>query len=80
MRTTITLPDALLRRAKARAAEAGRTLNAVIEDAVRAALLPRPPARSATRVSLPTFRGRGLRPGVQLDDTAALLDIMEGRG
>lgn len=27
---------------------------------------------------LPTFRGRGTRPGVNLDDSAALLERMEG--
>lgn len=34
-------------------------------------------APSATREPLPTFRGHGLRPGVDLDDAAALLDLME---
>lgn len=29
------------------------------------------------RVTLPTFAGKGLRPGVDLDDSAALLDLME---
>lgn len=27
---------------------------------------------------LPTFAGNGLRPGVDLDDSANLLDLMEG--
>ena len=27
---------------------------------------------------LPTFAGRGLQPGVDLDDSASLLDLMEG--
>ena len=27
---------------------------------------------------LPTFTGRGLQPGVDLDDSAALLELMEG--
>ena len=43
-------------------------------DAVRASLVSRPtPGRVA---ELPTYRGRGLQPGVDLDDSAALLDIM----
>lgn len=79
MRTTIRLPDPLLRDAKARAAATGRTLNALIEDAVRAALARRGPARpQSPAVSLPTFRGNGLQPGVDLDDSAALLDLMDG--
>lgn len=30
-----------------------------------------------TRQPLPTFGGQGLQPGVDLDDTAALLDVMD---
>ena len=79
MRTTIRLDDALLRRAKAQAAASGRSLNDFISDAVRAALAPRGAKPSVAGVDLPTFRGRGLQAGVDLDDTAALLDLMEGR-
>lgn len=78
MRTTIRLDDVLLRRAKAAAAASGRSLNALIEDAVRAALAPRPASR-VSEGALPTYRGRGLQPGVDLDDTAALLALMENR-
>jgi plasmid stability protein len=77
MRTTIRLDDALLRRAKARAAASGRSLNDFIADAVRAALAPRPATRRGA--DLPTFSGRGLQPGVDLDDSSALLDLMEGQ-
>jgi hypothetical protein len=31
-------------------------------------------------VRLPTFDGDGLQPGVDLDDSAALLDLMERGG
>lgn len=31
------------------------------------------------RVPLPTFAGQGLQPGVDLTDTASLLDLMEAR-
>lgn len=77
MRTTIRLDDALLRRAKAQAAASGRSLNDFIADAVRAALAPR--ASRAGVVELPTFRGHGLQPGVDLDDSAALLDVKESQ-
>jgi hypothetical protein len=33
--------------------------------------------RGATRVPLPTFPGQGLQPGVDLDDTAGLFDLMD---
>ena len=80
MRTTIRLDDALLADAKVLAARTGRTLTSVIEDALRESLA-RGKARERTRVELPVFRpaGRGgLQPGVDLSDSAALLDLMEG--
>lgn len=78
MRTTIRLDEPLLREAKREASRSGMTLNALIEEALRERL-----ARSASateprsRVRLRTFRGRGLAPGVDLDDSAALLDLMD---
>ena len=78
MRTTIRIDDQLLAAAKARAAASGRTLNAVVEDALREALAGRARDRGPRRVDLPTFRGSRLLPGVDLDDSAALLDQMEG--
>ncbi len=76
MRTTIRLDDELLTRAKRAALERGTTLTAVIEDALRRALTPGAPAPRED-VALPTFRGDGLRPGIDLDDTASLLDAMD---
>lgn len=75
MRTTIRLDDALLRRAKAAAAMSGRSLNDLIADALRASLATRP-ARGRV-AELPVFSGNGLQPGVDLDDNAALLDLMD---
>ncbi len=50
-------------------------LSQVIEDALRQALAPRAePTRR--RVSVPTSPGRPL-PGVNLDDNAGLLDLMD---
>ena len=77
MRTTIQLDDQLLAEAKQRAAQSGRTLKAVIEDALREALARRDHPGPATRVRLRTFKGRGLQPGVDLDDSASLLDLLE---
>lgn len=78
MRTTIRLPDDLLDAAKRRAVETGRTLTKVIEDALRAALA-RDDTGSAEQpeVVIPTFGSGGLRPGIDLDDSASLLDAME---
>lgn len=77
MRTTIRIDDRLLREAKAKAARAGTTLNAVVEDALRAALTRREPSDRPLAVDLPTFAGNGLQPGVDLDDSADLLERME---
>jgi hypothetical protein len=76
MRTTINLDDALLAEAKQVAARTGRTLTAVVEDALRQSLHQR---QQATRevIELPVFGEGGTRPGVDLDDSAALLDVME---
>ena len=78
MRTTIRLDDDLLVAAKQHAVQTGRTLTALFEDALRAflAVEKRPPARRRTR--LPVFDGGGLRSGVDLDNAADLLDLMEG--
>lgn len=79
MRTTILLDDNLLAELRKIAAARGRTLTAVIHDAIRESLARREEAQS-TPVELPIFRGTGLLPGVDLHDSAALLDRMEGHG
>lgn len=79
MRTTVDIEDALLRAAKKRAAEEGRTLTSVIEDALRRELAPQPRAAKPFRLRLLTKKGRIL-PGVDLADRDALYERMEGRG
>jgi Arc/MetJ family transcription regulator len=78
MRTTIRIDDRLLAEAKARAAASGRTLTAVIDDALREALARRATADRPPRRALPVFRSSRVLPGVDLDDGAALLELMEG--
>jgi hypothetical protein len=80
MRTTIRLDPKLMEDAKRYALEAGTTLTALIEDALRQALVRRSRPASRQAVRLRTFRGRGLQPGVDLDDSAGLLDQMEEIG
>ena len=75
MRTTIRLDDALLAEAKALAARTGRSLTRVIEDSLREALVRGEELREP--VELPVVHGGRLRPGVSLDSTSDLLDIME---
>jgi hypothetical protein len=76
MRTTIRIDDQLLGEAKQLAVRTGRTLTAVVEDALREVLnRQRRPGRRT--IELTTFGGNGLRPGVDLDDSAALMDLMD---
>jgi hypothetical protein len=77
MRTTVRLDPHLLAEAKRVAASSGRTLTSVIDDALRESLGRRRESPKVSRGKLPTFRGQGLRPGVNLDDSAALLELME---
>lgn len=77
MRTTVRLDERLLREAKALAARERRTLTAVIDDALRQFLARRSGPGKRTPVKLITSGTGGLRPGVDLDDTAALIDLME---
>ena len=79
MRTTIRLNEDLLAAAKDRALRTGRTLTAVIEDALRESLARQQKPPSARRVKLPTDGKGGVMPGVDLNNSAELLDIMEGR-
>jgi len=76
MRTTIRLDAHLLAQAKTIAAESGRTLTSVLEDALREKLARRRARPRTGPVRLKTVKGGSVRPGVDLDDSAALLDLM----
>lgn len=77
-RTTVRLDDDLLREAKSLAARRGRTLTSLIEDGLREHLSRAGAPAPVEPVVLPTFRGGGgLRPGVDLDDNAATLELLE---
>ena len=78
MRTTVRLPPGLMAQVKKLARDTDRSMTQVIEDALRVAVTRKPPARGRA-VSFPIVRGDGLQPGVDLDNSAALLDLMEGR-
>ncbi len=76
MRTTVRLEAHLLAEAKKQAAETGRTLTAVLEDALRESLARRGAQERPKPVRLKTVKGGGVRRGVDLDDSASLLDLM----
>mgnify|MGYP001213522138 FL=1 len=76
VRTTVRLPGDLLEMAKRKAASQGRTLTDLIADAVRAELASEPPPKL---VKLPVFHGDGLLPGVDVNNMAQVLGIMDER-
>jgi hypothetical protein len=77
MRTTIRLDDDLLAEVKLLAARSGKTLTSVIEDALRETLSRQKQVGERKPVRLTTVSGQGLQPGIDLDDSASLLSIME---
>lgn len=79
MRTTVNIDDALLAEAKERAIREGRSVGAVINDALREYMARRRAGSAPVRKEpVLTFRGNGVRPGVNLDCMSELLDIMDG--
>jgi hypothetical protein len=80
LRTTIRLTDSLLEKAKREAARRGETLTSLIEQGLRLVLVEARPPRRNPPLKLPICRaGGGPLPGVDLNDTSALLDRMEAR-
>lgn len=78
MRTTVTIDDDLLRIAKREALATGRSVSQVLEDALRASLARPPASRKRFRLRLVTSGDRGVQPGVDISDNAAVRDLMDG--
>ena len=76
MKTTLELDDRILARAKRAAAEQGITLRALVEDALRARLAPRPVAAYPFRFAPPIVRGAS-PPRVDIADRQALYDTLD---
>jgi hypothetical protein len=81
VRTTVRLEDGLLEQAKREAARRGETLTALIEEGLRLVLIRGQRPAKRRRVLIPvSSTGGGLLPGIDLNNSAELLEIMEGRG
>jgi hypothetical protein len=78
MRTTINLPDDLILRAKKAALDADTTLTEIIANALREALAKRRHKRAKREFKIVASGRGGVFPGVDLDNTSDLLDIMDG--
>ena len=77
MRTTVNLPDDLMAKLKRSAAERGTTVTALMEEALRHSLAVRRPAQRAAKARFTVYGKGGVLPGVDLDDSAALMDLID---
>jgi hypothetical protein len=80
MRTTVRLDEALLERARQEAVKRKTTLTSLIEQGLE--LMLRRPMRAALHqpIVLPECHaGGGTLPGIDLNDSASLLDRMDDR-
>jgi len=81
MRTTVDLPDELLREARQRAAREGTTLTALLADGLRLRLGSADRVGRGRRRRLPVSRvGGGLQPWVDPSSNASLLDAADDDG
>jgi plasmid stability protein len=80
MKTTLDLPDDVMRQVKIRAVHEGRKLKDLIAELIRRGLRsPRKVERVPKKRTLPVSSARGgVQRGVNLNDSAALLKRMEG--
>ncbi len=77
MRTTIRLDDDLMLAAKQHGVATQRTLTRLIHDALLALLERERGRMSPRKVRLPVFRGDGVFEGIDINNSAALVDRME---
>jgi hypothetical protein len=77
MKIMIDLTDDLVQQANKAALEAKTTLDGFIENALREALAKRQVRKPGSEFKVTTFGSGGLLPGVNLDNSSALQDIME---
>ena len=78
MKVTVDIGPYLIEEAKDVAAESGKSLDEVISDALCESLNTRRANQQAPRNGkMPTWPGGRVRPGVDLDSNAELLELME---
>ena len=78
MRTTIRIQDSILQDAKKKALELKISLTALIEYSLQEQLYKSAISTGATTKTLPIFKGTGLQPGIDLNNSQDLLDKMGG--
>lgn len=75
MRKIVCLDENLVAEVRKYAAETDRTFDRIVEDALREVLARRRSSARAAPVRLRTLKGNGVRPGVNLDNSASLLGL-----
>jgi len=74
-RTTVRLPDDLIRRAKRKAADEGRSLTALIEEGLRRVVNERPQEKAERKFPRVSTAKGGTRPGIDISDSPALQEM-----
>jgi hypothetical protein len=75
-RTTVRLPEDLVRRAKRKAAAEGRTLTSLIEDGLRLVVAQRGKPQKRVRTAIPVSKATGgPMPGIDISDSAAIQEM-----
>jgi len=77
VRTTLNISDDLLAEAKVLAVRTHRPIGAVVDDALRVLFRREGPHAAAEPWTFPTSGAGGLQPGVNLEDTEALADLLD---
>jgi hypothetical protein len=78
MKTTLLLDDEVHRQAKQASARLGIPLTKFVEEAIRLRIITDAARRTEPICKLPVDESKGgLQPGVDLDNTAELLDMLD---
>jgi hypothetical protein len=81
MKTTIDIPNPLLKQVRKMAASRDTTIKAIIESALRDALAKERRPFEKKRLQIHVFKGKGLQPGLSWDDWSNIRNLTyEGRG
>jgi hypothetical protein len=76
MRTTLNIDDAIMSLVRKRAAESGKTMTEIVEQALRKEVSGRPPSEKQFALKWIAVAGRA-QPGIDLADRDSLYSAME---
>jgi hypothetical protein len=79
LRTTLRLEESLLMQAKILAAKQNKTLTALIQEGLCKVIKEAQTAKPGRKVAIPISKqSGGIWPGIDISNSAELLDIMDG--